>query len=504
MKELKLMITAALLCCITSSTQASQQIDKKGGLIINGEILDPQLLTDRSYESEIEIIISEFPFDAISMNYSPNKKIRLKYKAGETFKVTIPGVSNMNYMAIGYSTPQFNNDRSWIDNIYMISAGDSIHCQLKPDSRTFTGKGAAKLQCHSDVYALKYRPTRELIKQLRNPETFLKGLDVLNQKSDSVFKQQLKIIERYKDRLPDTVLKRMTANCIGISYLGFMRSMYAKMGSDIYLRLMNSDFYKKIQSPLENLHNDDLERAPIYTSFLLYKIKMDASLIVKDYSEATWNVHHINKCYELIKHNYTGKLRDKLIALLIVNGKTEGQQLLVNALQEIRSNTYRNLLKTILSIKAKGTKFSQFELKDANDNIVKLSEFKDKVVLLDFWYTGCMPCMNLNRALKPVYDKFKNDPNVKFISISIDEFKNWKISLEEGKYTNPNGIHLYTGGLDTEHPIIKENNIVSYPQLYLLKNGNLYNAALPLPKGPDDLFNISALNEIINEAIKAK
>ncbi len=61
-----------------------------------------------------------------------------------------------------------------------------------------------------------------------------------------------------------------------------------------------------------------------------------------------------------------------------------------------------------------------FKLQDLNGKTVKLSDFKGKAVLLDFWATWCPPC----RASIPGLEKLHKNYNGKglvVLSISLDE-----------------------------------------------------------------------------------
>ena len=58
-----------------------------------------------------------------------------------------------------------------------------------------------------------------------------------------------------------------------------------------------------------------------------------------------------------------------------------------------------------------------FTLKDVDGNTVTLSELKGKVVILDFWATWCGPCKRSFPAMKQAVEKYRNDPNVKFLFI---------------------------------------------------------------------------------------
>ena len=59
----------------------------------------------------------------------------------------------------------------------------------------------------------------------------------------------------------------------------------------------------------------------------------------------------------------------------------------------------------------------QFVLPDLDSNMVKLEDYKGKIVVLDFWATWCVPCIRSFPAMKAVQEKYKNDPNVKFLFI---------------------------------------------------------------------------------------
>ncbi len=54
-----------------------------------------------------------------------------------------------------------------------------------------------------------------------------------------------------------------------------------------------------------------------------------------------------------------------------------------------------------------GDKFIDFSQKDISNKIVKLSDFKNNIVLLDFWGSWCGRCREENPALVKIYNEFK-------------------------------------------------------------------------------------------------
>ena len=49
-----------------------------------------------------------------------------------------------------------------------------------------------------------------------------------------------------------------------------------------------------------------------------------------------------------------------------------------------------------------------FTLKDVNGKTVKLSDYKGKVILIEFWATWCPPCRELTPVLNKIYEKYKD------------------------------------------------------------------------------------------------
>lgn len=64
--------------------------------------------------------------------------------------------------------------------------------------------------------------------------------------------------------------------------------------------------------------------------------------------------------------------------------------------------------------------FPSFEFKGQN-KIINNNSIKGKVVFINFWFEGCVPCMAEMDGLNQLYQKFKDNKNFEFVSVSKDD-----------------------------------------------------------------------------------
>lgn len=77
-----------------------------------------------------------------------------------------------------------------------------------------------------------------------------------------------------------------------------------------------------------------------------------------------------------------------------------------------------------------GTKAPDFELKSLKGNIVKLSDFKNKYLVIDFWGSWCSWCIKGIPQMKEYYSKYKD--KVEFIGIACrDKDDAWRSAIKK-------------------------------------------------------------------------
>lgn len=139
-----------------------------------------------------------------------------------------------------------------------------------------------------------------------------------------------------------------------------------------------------------------------------------------------------------------------------------------------------------------GMKAPDFTLRDLNGKEVSLSDFKGKVVYIDFWASWCLPCVAENQAVKKLKPKYK-DKDLVFLYITRD--KNDSVWRDAIRKQEIEGIHLMGGG----HVVFDQYQAEGVP-LYVLidKKGYIISSNAPRPS------HRARLEEMIDKALSAQ
>ena len=74
----------------------------------------------------------------------------------------------------------------------------------------------------------------------------------------------------------------------------------------------------------------------------------------------------------------------------------------------------------VANIVSAGQKAPEFSLKDLNGNSVSLASFAGKIVLLNFWATWCVPCVDEMPSLQRLHDKLSARGLV-VVAVTVDD-----------------------------------------------------------------------------------
>ena len=109
-----------------------------------------------------------------------------------------------------------------------------------------------------------------------------------------------------------------------------------------------------------------------------------------------------------------------------------------------------------------------FTLKDLEGHNVKLSDYRGKVVFLNFWATWCPPCRAEMPSMQKLYEKLKGK-DFEMLAISVDRQGKSVVEpfIEKNSYT-------FRVLLDSDGKIASQYGIVSIPTTFIIgKDGKI-------------------------------
>jgi peroxiredoxin len=400
----------------------------------------------------------------------------------------IPNVGKCSYLSLMTGGPMGRPTKyEDIATLYLLKPGDNIVINISRDTvhkyskynLVFTGRGSLKYKCkrEMDLIALLY---------------------------DSNPKYRLNVLMRYKRYLTNFEYQVLLANLKGEQKIEEIRGFSFK-------------------ASLDHLDNQLLMERDSFPDNIIYSSNSYATYIVSRMEEKFYRKFpndpnsKILATYNGIKSSYTGMLREKLLTIYVTDyASFLPDSIVANACVFVKSPFYKDILLDQKNTLTKGSVAYDFSLTDVTGHKVKLSDFKGKVVFMDFWFTGCQGCYEYYRdVLSKTEAFFKSNPGVVFLSVCVDKSKEtWLKSVnsteyqdsthalhegsEIGEYTSKDAINLYTEGQGWSHPAILKYKIQAYPSMFLIdRNGKIFSANVNELKRS----GIGKLNENIEKAL---
>lgn len=223
--------------------------------------------------------------------------------------------------------------------------------------------------------------------------------------------------------------------------------------------LDNQDFYHYQESYLQQMQQ---EKMSAYYQFLLQAgHKADADSRYNDFMSSL-NIHEISNSSSSILFNYlrwkaecrnessttdyysmmqvlseeitNQAVRDELAfrlfrLLLTSQDKSHAEEAYQLALR-LTSQDVQQKIQTfyLSSSRPEGSEIPDFNVLDINEKPVSFKAICNKpVVYVDVWSTWCVPCCKEIPYVARLVERYKDNPNIKFVSVSIDKNRgNWK------------------------------------------------------------------------------
>ncbi len=432
---------------------------KESTVIIKGEILnyEQDILYMKNYSSENMV----FKEEILEIPLIENRKFDF------TFSIEKPA-----YYRIGRT--------------YMyLSPGDSLEMTLDTRSRktaVFKGQGA---QANNYLRNLPYPKggsywgldqVKEEIKTFKDAPVFFQ--EVVEDRT----KELNKLVEASDAfiRLEKARLNFDNVNSLNsVFYLYYMqvrRKEITEQEMELKIEEAKAYYISKIKEALTDFNNPDFLQLEVFQS-LIYSLR-DSSYR---------NIHQLPEL--------NSELKEYILTSDLLDGfgrqgcSKEYMKTLNEELREISNKDYSLAIenqKKKYEVIQQGAPAIDITFTNLSGDSVKLSDYKNDIIVVDFWATWCGPCLNERPAFEALEHKFAGK-GVTFLSVSIDTRNVWKTFVNKNELKG-NQLHIYRSELEAYR-------IVSIPRFFVIdRNFEIVDVFAPIPSSGD-------LEKLINNSL---
>lgn len=201
-----------------------------------------------------------------------------------------------------------------------------------------------------------------------------------------------------------------------------------------------------------------------YREFLM--AYMDYLLMKDEATEANFQ-----NMYELAAEQLGGSSMAFVQSESIANGLLKEEEgIMEKYLEFVENNPYVDYDEKVLTAYQKsrknaiGASAPNFQLSDINGDVVQLTDFKGKVIMLNFWASWCRPCISKMNEMKLMQDEM-DERGVVFVNVSLDRTEEaWKSAVTDNQFT---GIQLFAqGNIDAD--VAYDYDVTAIPQYFLI------------------------------------
>lgn len=444
-------------------------------------------------------VVLTYDSNAFDFIEKKTKRIEIPLDANNNFNLKVPVTKATQFnLQIG---------KNWVLLSTVLFPGDSIYVRQRGKSYAISGTNENELSFQA-AFNKKYRLS--IVAGLKHDKAIRKLEPIEFAKFiQAQIEKEIRFMHAFDKRkkLREDFMKFHANTCVYENGA----ELYRYCGGKRKRFLSDTLFIDYLQQL--NINNDQAIEQGAYLHFIrelmffTWNSKIDRTNI-----KSPANKYYLQNQYKIrdsvAKCNFTGNVLDlayytndveQIVMLNYYKGRPKFDSIFQKTASAIHAskNKYQDsgyfyrLRSLIEEQKTNPQPAPDFELKDLDGNLHKLSDYKGKIVYLDFWSTSCGPCLTEIPALNALIEKYKGR-DVVFISVAFD---NNLDRLRRFLTKKPINGTLLVEEKGFGSAVAGAYQIASIPRYCIVdKEGNLINKNAPRPSlKPEEIIDAALL-----------